>query len=235
MEHSNEFEEPFMNEDEFLFNFDAEAGDSSAFNFNYGVSDSPSSGKTTAFGPETQNHPFPVFPEAVENFEWLMAEDTFPTLESCFGALSDGSEFVPNHLSPISVLETIKTNGDSHKYNLGLPLTNHPKGSRSKKRRRRTAGYGDLPSQHCLWSNQSSVAISEESGLLGRRCQHCLVDKTPQWRAGPTGPKTLCNACGVRYKSGRLHPEYRPACSPTFSSLLHSNSHKKVLEMRMKK
>ncbi|WJX61047.1 Transcription factor GATA-6, variant 2 [Trifolium repens] len=68
-----------------------------------------------------------------------------------------------------------------------------------------------------------------------RRCSHCGVTKTPQWRTGPLGAKTLCNACGVRYKSGRLLPEYRPACSPTFSSELHSNHHRKVLEMRRKK
>lgn len=68
-----------------------------------------------------------------------------------------------------------------------------------------------------------------------RRCSHCLVQKTPQWRTGPLGAKTLCNACGVRYKSGRLLPEYRPACSPTFSSEVHSNNHRKVLEMRRKK
>ncbi|KAL0344299.1 UNVERIFIED_CONTAM: GATA transcription factor 5 [Sesamum angustifolium] len=68
-----------------------------------------------------------------------------------------------------------------------------------------------------------------------RRCSHCGVTKTPQWRAGPLGSKTLCNACGVRFKSGRLLPEYRPACSPTFSSELHSNNHRKVLEMRRKK
>lgn len=67
-----------------------------------------------------------------------------------------------------------------------------------------------------------------------RKCMHCEITKTPQWRAGPMGPKTLCNACGVRYKSGRLFPEYRPAASPTFVPLLHSNSHKKVLEMRNK-
>lgn len=65
-----------------------------------------------------------------------------------------------------------------------------------------------------------------------RRCTHCLSQRTPQWRTGPLGPKTLCNACGVRYKSGRLLPEYRPAKSPTFVSYKHSNSHKKVLEMR---
>ncbi|KAF9613603.1 hypothetical protein IFM89_009429 [Coptis chinensis] len=67
-----------------------------------------------------------------------------------------------------------------------------------------------------------------------RKCLHCEITKTPQWRAGPLGPKTLCNACGVRYKSGRLFPEYRPAASPTFVPKLHSNSHKKVLEMRNK-
>ncbi|KAL8518006.1 hypothetical protein ACS0TY_009337 [Phlomoides rotata] len=67
-----------------------------------------------------------------------------------------------------------------------------------------------------------------------RKCLHCEITKTPQWRAGPLGPKTLCNACGVRYKSGRLYPEYRPAASPTFVPSLHSNSHKKVVEMRNK-
>ncbi|KAF7801492.1 GATA transcription factor 9 [Senna tora] len=72
-----------------------------------------------------------------------------------------------------------------------------------------------------------------ESSVSIRRCSHCLAQRTPQWRAGPLGPKTLCNACGVRYKSGRLLPEYRPAKSPTFVSFLHSNSHKKVMEMRM--
>ena len=49
------------------------------------------------------------------------------------------------------------------------------------------------------------------------------------------GPKTLCNACGVRYKSGRLVPEYRPAASPTYVSAKHSNSHRKVMEIRRQK
>ncbi|KAG6536554.1 GATA transcription factor 4-like [Zingiber officinale] len=69
----------------------------------------------------------------------------------------------------------------------------------------------------------------------GRRCTHCASEKTPQWRTGPLGPKTLCNACGVRYKSGRLLPEYRPASSPTFVVAQHSNSHRKVVELRRQK
>jgi hypothetical protein len=72
-------------------------------------------------------------------------------------------------------------------------------------------------------------------GCDGRKCLHCATDKTPQWRTGPMGPKTLCNACGVRYKSGRLVPEYRPAASPTFMLTKHSNSHRKVLELRRQK
>ncbi|OIV96646.1 hypothetical protein TanjilG_28503 [Lupinus angustifolius] len=69
----------------------------------------------------------------------------------------------------------------------------------------------------------------------GRKCLHCATGKTPQWRTGPMGPKTLCNACGVRYKSGRLVPEYRPAASPTFMMTRHSNSHRKVMELRRQK
>lgn len=67
-----------------------------------------------------------------------------------------------------------------------------------------------------------------------KKCSHCEITQTPQWREGPMGPKTLCNACGVRYRSGRLFPEYRPAASPTFIPSLHSNSHRKVIEMRQK-
>ncbi|KAL8245116.1 hypothetical protein R6Q59_011374 [Mikania micrantha] len=70
---------------------------------------------------------------------------------------------------------------------------------------------------------------------VGRKCVHCATNKTPQWRTGPMGPRTLCNACGVRYKSGRLVPEYRPAASPTFILTKHSNSHRKVLELRRQK
>ncbi|KAJ0252121.1 GATA transcription factor 3 [Hirschfeldia incana] len=71
--------------------------------------------------------------------------------------------------------------------------------------------------------------------VFQRRCSHCGTNTTPQWRTGPVGPKTLCNACGVRFKSGRLCPEYRPADSPTFSNEIHSNLHRKVLELRKSK
>ncbi|XP_009770170.1 GATA transcription factor 4 [Nicotiana tabacum] len=76
---------------------------------------------------------------------------------------------------------------------------------------------------------------STDTSSTSRKCKHCGSETTPQWRTGPMGPKTLCNACGVRYKSGRLVPEYRPAASPTFVSTQHSNSHRKVIELRRQK
>lgn len=83
--------------------------------------------------------------------------------------------------------------------------------------------------------HKKTCSKKAHDGSQPRRCSHCHVQKTPQWRAGPLGPKTLCNACGVRFKSGRLVPEYRPAISPTFLSEVHSNSHRKILEMRRQK
>lgn len=84
----------------------------------------------------------------------------------------------------------------------------------------------------------SNVSHSPEpfsaDGTVVRKCTHCESTKTPQWREGPNGPKTLCNACGVRFRSGRLLPEYRPASSPTFIPTVHSNSHRKIIEMRRK-
>ncbi|KAL0698452.1 hypothetical protein Bca4012_054574 [Brassica carinata] len=38
------------------------------------------------------------------------------------------------------------------------------------------------------------------NNLLARRCANCDTTTTPLWRNGPRGPKSLCNACGIRFK-----------------------------------
>lgn len=89
-----------------------------------------------------------------------------------------------------------------------------------------------FPNKHF---NPKHKKFKVDDAAQARKCLHCGTQKTPQWRAGPMGPKTLCNACGVRFKSGRLCEEYRPAASPTFIESVHSNSHRRVLEMRRHK
>lgn len=39
-----------------------------------------------------------------------------------------------------------------------------------------------------------------------KQCSSCGSRGTPQWRRGPEGAGTLCNACGVKWKHGKLLP-----------------------------
>ncbi|KAK3023125.1 hypothetical protein RJ639_042714 [Escallonia herrerae] len=65
--------------------------------------------------------------------------------------------------------------------------------------------------------------IGVQPPLATKICTHCFVTKTPLWRTGPMGTKTLCNACGLRYKKGLLLTQYPPAASPTYGPFLHSS------------
>jgi hypothetical protein len=44
-------------------------------------------------------------------------------------------------------------------------------------------------------------APTPDSGVSGRHraCKLCSATSTPVWRQGPSGPNTLCNACGLTY------------------------------------
>ncbi|KAF2587222.1 hypothetical protein F2Q70_00037652 [Brassica cretica] len=46
----------------------------------------------------------------------------------------------------------------------------------------------------------SSSSSSSDGGGEKKSCAICGTSKTPLWRGGPTGPKSLCNACGIRNK-----------------------------------
>ena len=38
------------------------------------------------------------------------------------------------------------------------------------------------------------------------RCHSCNIEQTPEWRRGPDGARTLCNACGLRTLPLHLYP-----------------------------
>lgn len=126
---------------------------------------------------------------------------------------------------------TVKTRPRLKPWNLMSPWHSAKPGSGRTSNHQKNKGRKKV-SGDAVCSLQSSDAAKQLHLGSTKKCTHCEITKTPQWREGPLGPKTLCNACGVRYRSGRLFPEYRPAASPTFVPDLHSNSHRKVLEMR---
>ncbi|URD76498.1 hypothetical protein MUK42_26043 [Musa troglodytarum] len=52
-----------------------------------------------------------------------------------------------------------------------------------------------------------------------RVCADCRTSETPLWRSGPEGPKSLCNACGIKYRKRR-----KGLAPPTPTSSSASNS-----------
>ncbi|XWS57456.1 hypothetical protein CRYUN_Cryun09bG0175400 [Craigia yunnanensis] len=48
-------------------------------------------------------------------------------------------------------------------------------------------------------------SLSEDMMIESNKkfCTDCKTSKTPLWRSGPAGPKSLCNACGIRYRKKR--------------------------------
>ncbi|KAI3704550.1 hypothetical protein L1987_74774 [Smallanthus sonchifolius] len=70
-----------------------------------------------------------------------------------------------------------------------LQSSGHSSAPSAQKANRAGSGGGDS-------TNNSATADS----LFSRRCSNCDTTSTPLWRNGPRGPKSLCNACGIRYK-----------------------------------
>ena len=67
---------------------------------------------------------------------------------------------------------------------------------RARKHRGKPSGVGIKVPQ------ATDQIITADGRSMRRGCLNCGCQKTPQWRMGPDGPKTLCNACGVRFRKG---------------------------------
>nr|GMD76574.1 GATA transcription factor 16-like [Ipomoea batatas] len=52
-------------------------------------------------------------------------------------------------------------------------------------------------------SSQTPTPERETTNTQIKTCADCGTTKTPLWRGGPAGPKSLCNACGIRSRKRR--------------------------------
>ncbi|KAK3188962.1 hypothetical protein Dsin_028523 [Dipteronia sinensis] len=52
-------------------------------------------------------------------------------------------------------------------------------------------------------SSKSSLIDNNNQVNEKKTCADCGTTKTPLWRGGPAGPKSLCNACGIRSRKKR--------------------------------
>jgi hypothetical protein len=52
--------------------------------------------------------------------------------------------------------------------------------------------------------NSHKTSKANNSSNQGKKCLYCGSKSTPMWRRGPQGAGTLCNACGVKWKHGKI-------------------------------
>jgi hypothetical protein len=79
-------------------------------------------------------------------------------------------------------------------------------------------GHRQGPTKRQKRARRSKV----KSELTNLRCFHCGETDTPEWRRGPAGPKTLCNACGLQYAKYLREADKREKCRLPLSLVLNS-------------
>nr|AZL19368.1 transcription factor GATA1 [Diospyros kaki] len=62
---------------------------------------------------------------------------------------------------------------------------------------------GITPKFHDQEQHKSGSNSPNNGNNTVRVCSDCSTTKTPLWRSGPQGPKSLCNACGIRQRKAR--------------------------------
>ncbi|XP_022152091.1 GATA transcription factor 16-like [Momordica charantia] len=67
----------------------------------------------------------------------------------------------------------------------------------------------DRPDPSASTFHPSLMGISNQSQLKSesqkqRSCVDCHATRTPLWRGGPAGPRSLCNACGIRHRKFKM-------------------------------
>ncbi|SCU81328.1 LAFA_0C04104g1_1 [Lachancea sp. 'fantastica'] len=76
--------------------------------------------------------------------------------------------------------------------------------SRKMDSRKPLVSAGSEPSEAVKNTSQgksrASLEPADSSSSEGLQCAHCSTTTTPEWRKGPYGKRSLCNACGLFYK-----------------------------------
>ncbi|KAK6237466.1 hypothetical protein QUC31_002935 [Theobroma cacao] len=89
----------------------------------------------------------------------------------------------------------------------------------------KNAPYSQQTPKASRGSSGNSSSSSGNDPLLARRCANCDTTSTPLWRNGPRGPKSLCNACGIRFKKEERRATANANNSGATASMLEQQHH----------
>ncbi|MQL76456.1 hypothetical protein Taro_008850, partial [Colocasia esculenta] len=81
----------------------------------------------------------------------------------------------------------------------------------SRKRKKQERGFPEAEEEEGSgkWGTETDAEKGDDVGpAIGCPppklvCSDCGTTQTPLWRRGPAGPKSLCNACGIRYRKAK--------------------------------
>lgn len=122
----------------------------------------------------------------------------FPTVESIHDDMIERSSYDPYDMENLQATSgSVKTGKwtapAAAKMRITRKTSDSGVGGAAKKPRRRAQAYED---------HNHSSSMNQPLGVI-RVCSDCNTTKTPLWRSGPCGPKSLCNACGIRQRKAR--------------------------------
>ncbi|XP_062223709.1 protein CYTOKININ-RESPONSIVE GATA TRANSCRIPTION FACTOR 1-like [Phragmites australis] len=133
----------------------------------------------------------------------MRAPDLFPT-PSPFRRptiQSIGSDMIQRSAYDPYDIENKRADGSTSSWAVAQPAkmkimrkatSEYPEGGAARKPRRRAQAHQD-----------ESRQLQQQAVGVIRVCSDCNTTKTPLWRSGPCGPKSLCNACGIRQRKAR--------------------------------
>ncbi|KAI8988292.1 hypothetical protein BDF20DRAFT_317660 [Mycotypha africana] len=118
----------------------------------------------------------------------------------------------------------------------------HPSGSSSVSTNKEHAEYELIRQARNLQNTQSTPKYRKRNrrNMVGQKCHSCNTTETPEWRRGPDGARTLCNACGLHYskllKKGSIgvqtHNYLRSYNSPNLQPIPASASNSGTLSLQ---
>ncbi|WVZ79658.1 hypothetical protein U9M48_027213 [Paspalum notatum var. saurae] len=117
----------------------------------------------------------------------------FPTVESIRDDMIEPASHDPYDMGKLHAGGSLEMTADGWSPPAKMRITRKAAADpgAAKKPRRRVQGYED-----------TSMGGQPNLGVI-RVCSDCNTTKTPLWRSGPRGPKSLCNACGIRQRKAR--------------------------------
>ncbi|XP_066318186.1 protein CYTOKININ-RESPONSIVE GATA TRANSCRIPTION FACTOR 1-like [Miscanthus floridulus] len=127
------------------------------------------------------------------------------TIQSIDGDMTQRSAYDPYDIENNKHIEGLRSGG--------WTVSSSPPAAKMKiTRRKATSEYPEGGGGAARKPRRRPQAHQDESQLLQhqqhamgvvRVCSDCNTTKTPLWRSGPCGPKSLCNACGIRQRKAR--------------------------------